>query len=80
MGTPVIGNAASEVVVGQLTRSGGGVSFDLDDDASFSEAVRRVGVERDVMGKAGKKYAAKSTWAAVVKAYLEEFELIGRKK
>ena len=41
VGTPVIGNAASDVVVGQIQRSGGGVPFALDDDASFGEAVRR---------------------------------------
>lgn len=79
VGTPVIGNAASDVVVGQLTRSGGGVPFVLDDDASFFEAVRRVGVERAAMGKAGKKYAAKARWDVVVGAYLEELERIRRK-
>lgn len=79
VGTPVIGNAASDVVVGQITRSGGGVPFDLDDDASFSQAVRRIGEERAAMGKAGKKYAAKSQWDVVVRAYLEEFEQIRRK-
>ncbi len=79
VGTPVIGNAASDVVVGQLERSKAGVPFDLDDDASFSEAVRRVGEERAVMSKAGKKYAAKSQWDVVVRAYLEEFEQIRRK-
>lgn len=75
-GTPVLGNAASEVVVGQLQRSGGGLPFDLDDDASFREAVRRVGAERDVMSKAGKKFAAKARWDTVVRAYLEELETI----
>ncbi len=79
VGTPVIGNAASDVVVGQLARSGGGVPFDLDDDASFGEAVRRVGVERVAMGKAGKKFAAKFRWDVVVSAYLEEIEQIRRK-
>ena len=79
VGTPVIGNAASDVVVGQIERSGGGVPFNLDDDASFGEAVRRIGEERAAMGKAGKKYAAKSQWDVVVRAYLEEFEKIRRK-
>ena len=79
VGTPVIGNAASEVVVGQLQRSGGGVAFDLEDDASFGAAVRRVGVDRAAMGKAGKKFAAKSRWDVVVQAYLEELEKIRRK-
>jgi glycosyltransferase involved in cell wall biosynthesis len=76
VGTPVIGNAASEVVVGQLKRSGGGVPFDLESNQSFTEAVRRAGAERDAMGKAGKKYAAKARWDVVVGAYLEEIEQI----
>jgi len=79
VGTPVLGNAASDVVVGQLERSGGGVPFELDDDASFGEAVRRVGVERAAMGKAGRKYAAQFTWDAVTAAYLDEIERIRRK-
>lgn len=79
VGTPVIGNAASDVVVGQLRRSGGGVPFELESDESFREAVRRVGEKRESMGKAGKKYAAKSRWDVVVSAYLEEFEKIRRK-
>lgn len=79
VGTPVLGNAASDVVVGQLERSGGGVPFELDDDASFGEAVRRVGVERAAMGKAGEKYAAQFTWDAVTAAYLDEIERIRRK-
>lgn len=79
VGTPVIGNAASEVVVGQLKRSGGGVPFELERDESFTEAVRRAGEERAAMGKAGKKYAAKARWDVVVGAYLEEIEQIRRK-
>ncbi|MDP1822471.1 MAG: glycosyltransferase [Archangium sp.] len=79
VGTPVLGNAASDVVVGQLERSGGGVPFALDDDASFGAAVRRVGEDRAAMGKAGKKYAAQFRWDVVVRAYLEEFEQIRRK-
>jgi glycosyltransferase involved in cell wall biosynthesis len=76
VGTPVIGNAASEVVVGQLQRSGGGVPFELERDESFREAVRRAGAERAELGKAGKKYAAKARWDVVVGAYLEEIEQI----
>lgn len=79
VGTPVLGNAASDVVVGQLERSGGGVPFTLDDDASFRAAVQRVGTERAAMGQAGKKYAAQFTWDAVVGAYLDEIERIRRK-
>jgi glycosyltransferase involved in cell wall biosynthesis len=77
-GTPVLGNAASEVVAGQLARSGGGVPFALDDDASFREAVRRAGEARDTLGRAGKKFAARATWPRVIDAYLEEIERIRR--
>ncbi|HEY0882000.1 MAG TPA: glycosyltransferase family 4 protein, partial [Archangium sp.] len=73
-GTPVLGNRASEVVVGQLERSGGGVAFDLDDDASFRDAVQQVGVKRDAMAAKGQKFAATARWDDVVRAYLEELE------
>ncbi len=78
VGTPVIGNAASDVVRGQLERSGAGLPFVLEDDASFGEAVRRVGDERDMLSAAGKKFAKKYRWDAVVRAYLEEIDLIRR--
>lgn len=78
-GTPVIGNEASDVVRGQLERSGGGVAFALDDEASFCQAVRRVGEERERMGRSGKRYAAQFRWEAVVAAYLEEIEELRRK-
>lgn len=79
VGTPVIGNAASAVVSGQLARSGGGVTFALDDDASFQEAVRAVGVEFARFGRAGKKFAERHQWGSVVKTYLDELEIIRRK-
>ncbi len=77
-GAPVLGNAASEVVAGQLARSGGGVTFELGDDASFREAVRQAGATREAFGRAGQKFAAKATWPAVMAAYLEEIDRIRR--
>jgi glycosyltransferase involved in cell wall biosynthesis len=77
-GTPVLGNAASEVVAGQLARSGGGVTFDLASDAGFREAVREVGAHRERFGRAGRAFAAKATWPAVMAAYLEEIDRIRR--
>ncbi|MFZ5446896.1 MAG: glycosyltransferase family 4 protein [Myxococcota bacterium] len=80
VGTPVLGNAASEVVVGQLQRSGGGVAFHLESDVSFRDAVQRAGAERDALGRAAKKYGAQFRWPAVVKKYLEEIEAIRRSR
>lgn len=79
VGTPVIGNTASDVVRGQLERSGAGFPFTLSDDESFREAVQRVGVDRPALSKAAKKYAAQFRWDAVVSAWLEELDDIRRK-
>ncbi len=74
VGTPVVGNAESDVVAGQLERSGGGHGY--LDRAGFVDAVRRVGEGREVLSARAKKYAARSRWAQVVDAYLEEVERI----
>ncbi len=71
-GTPVLGNAASDVVAGQLQRSGGGVPFVLRDDDSFRDAVRAVGEKRATFAKRARAFAAKASWAQVMRAYLEE--------
>lgn len=71
-GTPVIGNAASDVVAGQLRRSGGGVTFALTSDESFREAVRVVGAKRAPFSKRARAFAKKASWAQVLRAYLEE--------
>ncbi len=77
-GTPVLGNAACAVVAGQLARSGGGLTFKLDDDASFRDGVQQVGAQRDEFGAKGRRYAATARWDTVIGAYLEELELIRR--
>ncbi|MFT3714181.1 MAG: glycosyltransferase family 4 protein [Archangium sp.] len=74
VGTPVIGNVASEVVQGQLERSGGGLPFALDDDASFRDAVQKVGANRAAYSREAMKYAAGYDWESVVAAYLEEIQ------
>jgi glycosyltransferase involved in cell wall biosynthesis len=76
VGTPVLGNSASDVVRGQLERSGGGVPFALDSDASFREAVRRAGAEREQLSRCARQYAARFQWSAVVEAYLEELDAL----
>lgn len=77
-GVPVLGNSACAVVSGHIERSGGGVAFDVDDDASFAQAVQVAGERRAALGNAGKAYAAQFRWERVVEAYLEEIELIRR--
>ncbi|MFO0599550.1 MAG: glycosyltransferase family 4 protein [Myxococcaceae bacterium] len=81
VGTPVIGNVKSDVVKGQLERSGGGLPFDLGSATDFQRAVREVGERRDELGKRAKKYAARYDWDTVVRAYLEEIDALsgGRK-
>ncbi|MEW6433572.1 MAG: glycosyltransferase family 4 protein [Myxococcota bacterium] len=71
-GTPVLGNAASTVVSGQLQRSGAGRTFDLDERESFFAALRDVGEARAALSKKAKRYAARFRWPRVVDAYLEE--------
>ncbi len=79
VGTPVLGNAACDVVRGQIERSGAGHTFTLTDDDGFRNAVQRVGRERETLSRAAKKYATQFRWDAVVRAYLEEIDLIRRK-
>lgn len=78
VGAPVLGNEACAVVAGQLTLSGGGLTFDLSSDDSYRNAVQRVGAEREVFGRQGRHYAAGVKWERVVSAYLEEIEIIRR--
>lgn len=73
-GTPVLANGASEVLVGQLERSGGGVTY-LDTD-SFIQGVRLLGEQRQALGARGLKFARLHTWERVVQAYREELERI----
>ncbi len=74
VGTPVLGNAACEVVVGQLRRSKAGVAF--HDAESFAEAVRAVGEERARLSKSGRAYAKRFGWDAIIEAYLEEIDRV----
>ncbi len=69
-GAPVLGNAACAVVAGQLARSGGGVTFDLGDDASYRDGVQQLGARREAFGAKGRAYAARARWPDVVRAWL----------
>ncbi|MBZ4416749.1 glycosyltransferase family 4 protein [Myxococcus sp. RHSTA-1-4] len=73
-GTPVLVNGRSDVLVGQVERSGAGRTYtDLD---SFIRGLREVGDERTPMGKKGLEYVKKQGWPQVVAAYREEMERI----
>jgi glycosyltransferase involved in cell wall biosynthesis len=73
-GTPVIGNQASDVLAGQIRRSGAGATF--RDGASFSEAVNAAVAHRASWSKRGRAFAAKHSWEAVLGIYREEIRRI----
>jgi glycosyltransferase involved in cell wall biosynthesis len=70
LGTPVVGNGDSDVVRGQLERSGAGRVY--WDASSFREAVKAVSRKRGTFGVNGRAYARKHRWTDVVQAYREE--------
>jgi glycosyltransferase involved in cell wall biosynthesis len=77
-GTPVLVNGQSEVLVGQVERSGAGRAYtDLD---SFITGLREVGEQRARLSQRARAYAERYTWPQVVDAYREEMERILREK
>lgn len=76
VGTPVLGNAASCVVAGQIERSDGGKVFDLGDVNAFALTVKEVGERRELLSSRAKEYARQFQWDAVMRAYLEEIRAI----
>lgn len=76
--TPVLVNGRSEVLAGQVERSGAGRTYtDLE---SFIDGLRDVGNERDALGARGLAYAKKHGWPRVVAAYREEMQRIVEEK
>ena len=71
-GTPVVVNGASDVLMGQVQRSGAGAAY--TDATSFAAAIRTVGRERARMSPLARRYAAGHTWDKVLAAYREELE------
>jgi glycosyltransferase involved in cell wall biosynthesis len=69
-GTPVIANAASDVLAGQIGRSEAGALF--HDTASFAGAVVSVRANRERWAGNGRAFAQKHRWNDVVQVYLEE--------
>jgi glycosyltransferase involved in cell wall biosynthesis len=74
VGAPVVGNGHSDVVQGQLERSGAGCVY--RDAASFRDAVRAVSRGRSSLARKGRAYAKKHQWSNVVQAYRKEMDRI----
>jgi glycosyltransferase involved in cell wall biosynthesis len=63
VGTPVIVRTDNPVTAGQVTRSGGGVSY--RDDAEFAGALERAVAQRDALGAAGRAWVEREcSWDA----------------
>ncbi|HZH04507.1 MAG TPA: glycosyltransferase, partial [Myxococcaceae bacterium] len=75
-GTPILANARSDVLRGQVERSGAGALF--SDEASFRRGVQTLAKAEPSMAKEARRYAARFTWDAVIKTYREEIERIAR--
>ena len=73
-GTPIVANRASEVLQGQVKRSGAGALY--ADRDSFTAAVREVAKRRAQLGRSGQAFAARHTWDKVLGAYREEIARI----
>ena len=73
-GTPVLVNAASDVLVGQVRRSGAGRTY--ADYAGFVQGLRELGEQREALGRRGRAFAQKHTWTGVVAAYREQLARI----
>ena len=80
VGTPVLGNSASDVVAGQLSRSLAGATFSLDDVESFIAALTVVGEARETLSARASAFANRHGWATVMDAYHEEIDLLARSR
>jgi glycosyltransferase involved in cell wall biosynthesis len=76
--TPVLVNGHSEVLRGQVERSGAGRAYESLD--SFITGLREVGEQRAAMGKKGLAYAKRHSWPKVVAAFQEELDRIVEEK
>jgi glycosyltransferase involved in cell wall biosynthesis len=78
-GAPLLANAGSAVLAGQARRSGAGLLF--SDEATFAEAVKKVGADRAVLSRRARAFAGRHGWARVVAAYREEMDrVMGRRQ
>ena len=68
-GTPVLARAESEVLRGQVERSGAGTLF--HDAVSFHEGVRFIQAQRPALSRAARAFVEKHPWTRVVSTYCE---------
>ena len=73
-GSPVLVNGASDVLRGQIERSGAGAVF--TDIPSFPDAVAQVAQRRAELGRKGKAFARRHTWEKVVGTSRAELERV----
>jgi glycosyltransferase involved in cell wall biosynthesis len=76
VGTPIIGNADSEVVYGHVQRSGAGATWNSPEE--FFDAVDQVRDSRASMSRLATRYAANFRWSKVMAAYQEEIEALSK--
>jgi len=73
-GTPILANDHSEVLRGQVQRSGAGMLF--HDGPSFRAGLTAITARRQAMAAQGRAYAMGFTWKRVVEIYRQELERI----
>jgi glycosyltransferase involved in cell wall biosynthesis len=72
--TPILVNAESDVLCGQVKRSGAGATY--EDFDSYQEGIRRIASERGRMAGRALRYARQHTWPRVISAYRKEMRKI----
>jgi glycosyltransferase involved in cell wall biosynthesis len=75
-GTPVLANGDSEVLAGQIRRSGAGATYRGSED--FRAALAEISSERAHLSAQARTFAKRHTWERVVDSYLEQMERIRR--
>jgi glycosyltransferase involved in cell wall biosynthesis len=73
-GTPVLGNEYSEVVAGQLRRSGGGLTYRPDSMDSFVKVLQHLGARREYFSENAKRFARGLNWNVVIQKYLKAIQ------
>lgn len=73
-GTPVLANGRSEVLAGQIERSGAGRTY--MDAGSFAQGVREIGEQRAALSRKALAFARRHRWDDVIAVYRRAMEEI----